>query len=345
MKRLYFILTISLLLISSCKKQVSNKSKKETKKQMVFTKDVDNFWKAHDKIKATKDSTKHLQILTELFLDKGTPGLPAIMEARRYKPQEYVDMINNYPLLWESIREKTFLSKGLSGEIENGIQRLKNIYPDAKPAQVYFTVGVFRTGGTTIDDKVLIGVETGFGDKHVNVSELPDSLGYIKRYWATKDKPTKNFALTNVHEYIHTQQNQNVDSNLLGIVLLEGIAEFVSTLAMGIEVSNQPAIIYGKQNSEKVRAAFEKQMFSKDYSYWVWSDKENEFGTRDLGYYVGFAMAKKYYEKSKDKDAAIKEMIELDLYNESENEAFAEKTGYLSKPIAELKEDFELQKP
>lgn len=307
----------------------------------VVTADIDNFWEAHDAIRKEKDSTKHLQILYKLFVDKGTPGLKAIMEARRYKPQEYVDAINNYPLMWESIRANTYLANDLSVEIADGIEKIRKIYPDLKPAKVYFTVGVFRTGGTTMDDKVLIGVETAFGDKNVNVSEFPDSLDYIKKYWATRDNPTKDFALTNVHEYIHTQQRQDLESNLLSIALLEGIAEYISTLAMELKKSPEPSIIYGKQHNNAVKAAFEKQMFSKDYGYWLWSEQENEFGTRDLGYYIGYAMAEQYYNKSKDKQAAIKEMIELDHYNEAEIEIFAEKTGYFSKPIATLKKEYE----
>lgn len=341
MKTRYAIFLCLLLLLANCKNPTpTTKKTTPTPAQMVFTADVENFWVAHDKIRATKDASKHLRILHEEFLDKGTPGLTAIMQARRYRPQEYVDMINNYPKLWKSIREQTFLYKGLSQDIDGGIERLKAIYPDLKPAQVYFTIGVFRTGGTTMDNKVLIGVETGFGDKHVDVSELPDSLDYIKRFWAAKDKPVDNFALTNVHEYVHTQQRQNLEANLLGVCVFEGIAEFVSTLAMGLDISPAPAVHYGKQNAKAVRDAFEKDLFSHDYGFWVWSDANNKFNTRDLGYYIGYEMAEKYYAKAENKKTAIKEMIELDLYNLADIEAFATESGFFDKSIDELKANY-----
>ncbi len=328
-----------IVLIVSCQE-----TKTETKilktpetSQFVFVQDVDNFWKAHDAIRKETDTTKHLALLDSLFIKPGTPGLPAIREARRYRPEEYVHAIRSYPLLWESIRENTYQSKNLSQEIQAGIHKLKKIYPDASPAEVYFTVGVFRTGGTTLENKVLIGVETAFGDKNVNVSELPESLNYIRDFWADRESAVENFALNNVHEYIHTQQKQDLECNLLGIAVLEGVAEFVSTLAMELSESPQPFVLYGKANEGAVKKAFTKDMFSKDYGYWLWSQQENEFNTRDLAYYIGYAIAENYYNKAADKQAAIKNMITLDHYNPLEIERFVDSSGYFDKPVSAYK--------
>ncbi|WP_432410689.1 hypothetical protein [Rasiella sp. SM2506] len=329
------LLALLLLTSFSCKETNTKSSTKETPNspQIVFTQDVDNFWKAHDAIRKEADTTKHLALLDSFFIRPGTPGLVAIREARRYSPEEYVHAIRSYPLLWESIRENTYQSKNLSQEIESGIKKLKEIYPDAKPAEVYFSVGVFRTGGTTMDNKVLIGVETAFGDKNVTVHELPESLNYIRDFWSSKESAVENFALNNVHEYIHTQQNQNLESNLLGISVLEGVAEFVSTLAMGRSESTQPAVLYGKANSAAVKMAFTKDMFHKEYGYWLWSQQENEFETRDLAYYIGYAIAENYYTKATDKQVAIKKMIELDHYNETEIENFVDASGYFDTAV------------
>tara|TARA_A100000171_G_C2140501_1_gene155387 strand:- start:9513 stop:10550 length:1038 start_codon:yes stop_codon:yes gene_type:complete len=339
MKFHFTALALLALLTFSCKKTKSETTTPETPDtpQYVFTADVDNFWKAHDAIRKEADTTKHLALLDSLFIKPGTPGLAAIREARRYRPEEYVHAIRSYPLLWESIRENTYQSKGLSQEIASGIEKLKELYPDARPAEVYFSVGVFRTGGTTMGNKVLIGVETGFGDKNVNVSELPESLNYIREFWAGKESAVENFALNNVHEYIHTQQDQDLDSNLLGISVFEGVAEFVSTLAMGFSESTQSAVVYGKANSAAIKKTFTKDMFKNEYGYWLWSQEENEFGTRDLAYYIGYAIAENYYHKSTDKQAAIKKMIELDHYNPAEIERFVDASGFFEDPIATYK--------
>lgn len=339
MKFKIHVLALLALITFSCKETKTESTTTETPEtpQFVFTQDVANFWKAHDAIRKEADTTQHLALLDSLFIKPGTPGLVAIRQARRYRPEEYVHAIRSYPLLWESIRENTYQSKNLSQEIELGIKKLKEIYPDATPAEIYFSVGVFRTGGTTMDNKVLIGVETAFGDKNVNVSELPESLNYIREFWAGKESALEHFALNNVHEYIHTQQSQNLECNLLGIAVLEGVAEYVSTLAMGHSESTQPAVMYGKANEVAVKEAFTRDMFHKDYGYWLWSQQENEFGTRDLAYYIGYAIAENYYAKATDKKVAVKKMIELDHFNEAEIENFVDASGYFEKPVSTYK--------
>jgi hypothetical protein len=50
---------------------------------------------AYDKISSTKDSSLQYDYLNKLFLEKGSPGLKAIMQARDYTAKSYVDAINN----------------------------------------------------------------------------------------------------------------------------------------------------------------------------------------------------------------------------------------------------------
>ena len=139
---------------------------------------------------------------------------------------------------------------------------------------------------------------------------------------------------------MHTQQVQDLESNLLSISLLEGIAEFVSMLATGTTQSHLPALQYGLQHDAQLREVFKKDMFSYEYGCWLWSDAKNEFGTRDLAYYMGYAIAKKYYEQTSDKQAAIKEMIELDHYKEEEIEAFVNHSGYFKESMEVWKKEY-----
>jgi hypothetical protein len=78
MKNLLLICLSSLLIIS-CNKTSEN----------VITTDIDNFWIAYDSIVSTTDSATQMRYLQTLYLDKGTPGLAAIMEARNYTAAEY----------------------------------------------------------------------------------------------------------------------------------------------------------------------------------------------------------------------------------------------------------------
>ncbi|MFK8105405.1 MAG: hypothetical protein AB8G15_23025 [Saprospiraceae bacterium] len=300
----------------------------------VITTDLDNFWEAFDKIQTSEDVDQQASYLETLFLDRASPGLIAIREARNYRAAEYLAAIQQYPLFWKSIRANTLRAKNLSTDLEKSIEQLRQLYPALRPAKIYFTIGVFRTGGTTMGDKVLIGCETSMCDQHTETSEFPAAMNYLKKHWATN--PVDEILHTNVHEYLHTQQVEALNATLLGQCLREGIAEFVAALAMGTP-STENAIVAGRKQELKIKAAFEKQLFNTEYGFWLWSDRANEFQTRDLGYFVGHAIAEKYYAAAKDKTAAIQTMIELDYNSLDALAKFVDPLQYFSQPIAKLK--------
>ena len=227
--------------------------------------------------------------------------------------------------------------------MNKGIKKLRLIYPELKPANIYFTIGALRTNGTIKDKSVLIGSELAMTDKNTVTDEFPKNLRNARRVYFDSE-PINDLVLLNVHEYVHTQQKPFVD-NLLSYVIYEGIAEFVSTKAMNVP-SAAPAIAYGKNNNEKVRARFEQEMFYMNNLYkWLWGDSPNEFGVRDLGYYIGYQIAENYYNQAENKKYAIKELIELDYANKTVIEDYVTKSNYFSKSLEELQKDFESKRP
>jgi len=182
-------------------------------KPLFVTYDIDNFWKAFDNIKITKDSLTQYQILNDSFISKGSPGLKDIMQARRYTAKSYIDAINKYPLFWESIRQNTLTAKSLAQKIEAGVAKLKTLYPALKPANIYFTVGAFRTPGTIMNGAVLIGSEMALGDEKTVTTEFPKSLDFFKTYLLSN--PVKKIVFLNLHEYVHTQQKGEGGYDLL----------------------------------------------------------------------------------------------------------------------------------
>lgn len=326
MKTIPLIISVCLLF------QLNLIGQKETiANQFVVTTDIDNYWKAYDQIVQTKNKKEQLEILKKEYLNKGTEGLEKIIWARRYQPEEFVDNINSYPKFWSSIRANIGKTKTLSKDIAVGIQKLKDIYPALKPAKIYFTVGAFRTGGTTVEDKVLIGSEIAMADPQTDASELTGNHSHLPDYF--KQNPLKNIVFTNVHEYIHTQQVDAMGSNLLIQCLREGIAEYFAEIALD-QKSTTPAISYGKKNDEALKKEFPNYMFSNNYGFWLWSNDDNKFNKRDLGYYMGYAIANKYYNDSRNKKWAAQQLIELDYSDIKKVEAFVDETGYFPQSVA-----------
>lgn len=308
----------------------------------VVTSDIERFWEAHDAITATGDSVAQYRLLNELFLEPGSSGLEALMERRGYTPESYVRAIRDYPRFWASVRANTLRADGYADETEQGIARLRALYPALRPAQIYFTVGALRTGGTTLDSLVLIGSEVAMADSSVVTEELPDRLGEnLRRYFDMN--PIDDLVLLNVHEYVHTQQGP-FGASLLAVALQEGVAEYVSVRATE-RPSATPAVAFGEANEERVRDRFATEMFSGRWNDWLYNDLSNEFGVRDLGYYVGYAIAERYVERSEDEGRAVARLIELDYQDPLAVEAVVEASRYFDRPLDGLRAAYERDRP
>lgn len=307
----------------------------------VVTTDIDNFWYAYDRIVQEPDSLMQIRLIDSLYIRKGTVGLQKIMEVREYTAQEYVDLINRYPKFFNSLRANTNKAQSLAADLNAGVEKLRAIYPKLRPARIYFTIGAMRTNGTTRDSLVLIGSELAMADSTTDISEFEgETKEWLQGVFSSN--PINGLVLLNVHEYVHTQQKP-IPDNLRHIVLYEGVAEFVSVTAMGIP-SNAPAIEFGKRTAA-VREQFEKEMFYERTYEWLWSNAPNNFGVRDLGYYIGYAIAEQHYQNSADKQQAIAQLIELDYSNAEAVDAFIDQTHFFSKPIADLRAEDSRHRP
>lgn len=310
--------------------------------QNVVTTDIDNFWIAYDKIRATNDSIAQYAYI-DTFIKNGTPGLHGIMQARRYTPASYVLAIGQYPEFWESVRPNTLLAGEFATAIDKHIANFRKLYPALKPANIYFTVGAFRTNGTTLNGNVLIGSELALADETAVTTEFPDQYSHLRPFFDTN--PINDVVFLNVHEYVHTQQPTTIGNSLLAQCVIEGVAEFLATRIMAIP-SPTEAVKFGPKHDKRIKDRFMADMFNPLAFYdWLWNDISNEFQMRDLGYYTGYAIAEGYYNKAADKSVAIKQMIELDYNNPQVLAAFVDQSGYLPKPALEYLAAFESTRP
>src|ERR1700761_3027190 len=149
MKKLSALLLFNLCFLSLAYGQYSTRK--------IITDDIDNFWNAYDSIRTTKDSVKQLYYIQKLYIARGTDGLKAFMDAKNYTAEGYVSAIRHYPKFWNSVRDNTYKCKGLTTEFDPDIKILNSIYPQLKPAVIYFTIGTLNSAGTSGDGKVLIG--------------------------------------------------------------------------------------------------------------------------------------------------------------------------------------------
>ena len=151
--RHYFSATLFAVVFFACT------TEKPQDNLTVVAKDVQNYWTAFDLATATTHSSTQADILEREFFGPGSPGLAAIMKARRYTKEEYRLSINGFPKFWASMRTNMLSAPKYADRVKQGAAQFFDIYPQQLPVEIYFTVGCFRTNGTIMDSLMLIGTE------------------------------------------------------------------------------------------------------------------------------------------------------------------------------------------
>jgi hypothetical protein len=313
--------------------------------QTVVTTDIDTFWAAYDSARTTTDSVTQERIVQTRYIDRGSPGVRAFMVAKGYAADDWVGAIRLYPKFWASIRANTYRVKDAAPEFAPALGRLRALYPALRPATIYVTVGALQSGGTTQDSAVLIGAELVGGTPETDISEFdPQMHAFLSRVFGTR--PLTTLVLLNVHEYVHTQQ-RGIGPTVLSRAIREGSADFVTELVTGTRIP-LPYMTYGPAREPALRETFKVQMFTPLIRNWFYNQTSTDSGhVPDLGYYMGYVIARAYYQRAPDKREAVREMIELPFDDEAAVEAFLTRSGYFPEGVnkAALLRAYELRRP
>ncbi|WP_200863976.1 hypothetical protein [Asticcacaulis sp. AC466] len=132
----------------------------------------------------------------------------------------------------------------------------------------------------------------------------------------------------NIHEYVHTQQQDSSD-RLAARVAYEGVAEFVAERVTGHRPPLQ-LYTYGPAHSDTVREQFKADMAKTDWTDWLYNSDHNVFGVPDMGYFAGYEIAKGFYDRARDKREAIRTLIQLPYGDDTAVHDYIVKSGYLA---------------
>lgn len=179
-------------------------------------------------------------------------------------------------------------------------------------------IGTFNRGGTTTREYILIGAE-------VMALDTATTAGALKR----------SMVYTITHELTHVQQNcinginneeeyKNMD--LLGWAMMEGSCDFIAEILLG-QLPPIAYIDYGRKNEKLLWSNFTKEMYGYNTDNWLYNGGSVTKQPADLGYYLGYAICKQYYDHAIDKQKALEEIITLN-YSKNEHHAFFKKANY-----------------
>ncbi|WP_129716174.1 DUF2268 domain-containing putative Zn-dependent protease [Pedobacter sp. SYP-B3415] len=304
------------------RKMIRQSLVKENQK-VVLTRDIDHFWIAFDRLKVCRNFADSCRSFQEEYLDKATDGLRDFIRVRDLTAEKYARMAARYPKFLSSIRNNTTLVKQWELAVNNVFARFAKRYPAFKPLKVCFAMGILNTGGTVSNRFVLVGTELAASTINADLSEFPP--GAFKERLAFQGDLTQKVISLIAHECVHTQQPPVSSSGdscpLLAQSLREGVADFVGELISGDSYTKNHE--YGNANEKNLWQEFKQTMCSKKTEYWLYNATTIKGRPSDLGYYIGYRIAKTYYAKHTDKSAALKEIIGI-----TDPQDFLTRSGY-----------------
>lgn len=227
------------------------------------------------------------------YIDAGSEGVRQFIPHRIISGAALAAAIIKHHADYEGARKCLAALPAVKVLLEGALRRLSQLDPDAQFPPVTVLVGRDNSGGTTGKSGVLIGLEVA-----------------CRTTWDQPDPRDLLYHLI-AHEYGHVEQaSYGGQPTLLRQALVEGGAELVAELISG-EVSNIHLQRWTKGRERQIDHAFLSQMDSKDLSAWLYNGVGTPQKPGDLGYWVGYRIAKAYYQHATDKRAALAAVLAL----------------------------------
>jgi len=242
------------------------------------TTDSKNFWEAFDKMDKTKQNP-----FVE-YMQKGSLGVKGFTENRILNADSLFSAVKKRKADYELSRNVLDGLPSKEKRVRAIYSALKYWYPKAKFPPIYFVYGRFNSGGTSSPEGIIIGTE--------KLQNLDGISGLI------------------AHELIHYQQKIEGRDVLLKWCLLEGGADFIGELISG-ESINKFEYKYGEQNLDKLCQEFLTRLKNPDYQDWLYGTSKKDDRPNDLGYWIGYKITEAYFNKQKDKQKAIDEILNI----------------------------------
>jgi len=265
------------------------------------TRDSKNFWIAFDKMDKSKENP-----FVE-YMKKGSPGVRAFTENRIINADSLFSVVKKRKADYELSRNVLNNLSSKEKRVRAIYSALKYWYPNAKFPPIYFVYGRFNSGGTSAPEGIVIGTE-----KLQNLDGVSSLIA---------------------HELIHYQQNFTGQDMLLKWCLKEGGADFIGELISG-ESINEFSYQYGAQNQDKLAEEFVSRLKNTDIQDWLYGTSKKDDRPNDLGYWMGYKIIESYFNKQKDKQKAIEEILNI-----KDPLQFLKQSGFLDAYIEKYQKD------
>lgn len=259
----------------------------------ILTADATRFYALYEAT-AGKPSVAQL----EQYLAEGTPSLREFARLRRVTAERIAEGMLREPSMYHNGRACLAELPAVRQRLVQVFAHLQAIYPQAKFPPVAIVVGHSKPVGMTYPKGVVIGLEALCAADFMNPNAQDRFVHVI------------------AHEYVHIQQSGVGEyepgdrrATVLRESLGEGIAEFIAELVSG-NVGNGRHAAWTRGREVHIESAFALDVDSTDLSPWLYNHAPGSQEPYDLGYWVGYRIAKAYYLQASDKREAVRALIQ-----------------------------------
>jgi hypothetical protein len=258
----------------------------------IRTEDVDRFYDLYERTRG-KPTAAELQ---QFYVEPGSEGLQHLMKMRSSVNAERIaKALVDQPGLYTHARTCLAALPLIRERLRQTFENLLRLYPEASRPPITILISRGRP-------VAIAGPGAGV---QVSLEALCSETAARFLGADINDR----FVYLIAHEYVHVQQAPEVPNpTVLERALVEGVAEFVGELISG-GVSNEAVHLSARGREREIEEKFAAEQDQKDLSAWFDNTTEKDVG--QLGYWVGYRIAKAYYLSAKDRQAAIRDMIRM----------------------------------
>lgn len=269
---------------------------------VIHIEDVERFYKIYDAAGGHPTAEQ----LQHDYIDPGSDGLHHFAKVRNVSGTTIAATLAKQPNIYSDAKRCMAVLPRVRQRVEVALRELGRLYPEEKSAPVTIAVGRGKPVGVTDAGGVMIGLEALCGINWLNPN-VEDRFVHVL-----------------AHEYGHVQQVPAIvddeHATVLEASLMEGIAEFTAEMISG-SVAYSEFTSTTKGREKEIESAFVADEDKTDLSAWLYNATLDKPG--DLGYWVGYRIAKAYYQHADDKRRAFREMMEM-----TDPKGFVAKSGW-----------------
>lgn len=269
----------------------------------IHIEDVERFYKIYDAANGQPTAEQ----LQRDYLDAGSEGLHQFAKVRNITGVRIAETLAKRPEIYSGAKRCMVVLPRVRERVGVALRTLSRLYPGARLPPVTIAVGRGKP----------VGVGSPITGLQIGLEAL------CATDWLNPDVEDR-FVYVIAHEYAHVQQTQAlVDAEhptVLERSLIEGAAEFTADLIVGKPAASHYAALT-KGREKEIETAFVADVDKTDLSQW--HDNATMEKPGNLGYWVGYRIAKSYYQRAADPRSALREILEM-----TDPKAFLAKSGW-----------------